>query len=279
MKSRILITTIICVNFIACFSYASDTYLNKNTEPIMLNIPFYENGNKTERELVLQPGDLYQPAKGKNGFIHKGYGLMPMAASNKMEKTDHNLPELWGTYREKIDLNKSFEKFEDDIKNIIDSQSDPDNDGLNNKNEYLAYSNPNVKNAVALLPHFVKIIPDGGTVLTGTFYIINLTNTNSCYEIAFVPPEDQQYVPKVVSKITSKRKYGNTLLYKFNLGPKQKIPINILFDSDFLPNSAYYYFFQIYDPEKMGPNVYLFFDDDYSKPLAAPKLKKPENGA
>ena len=127
MKYLLTNTCLFSIWFLA-FSYQnfaetqSEYYLNNNRLPVILTIPYYGiNGNiSTNLEIILQPGDMYQPSDHGNGFVYKKYGFMPDMVSNNILVLNDRIPRFHNNSNEKI-----YEEFLQ-VKKAIASTNVPD---------------------------------------------------------------------------------------------------------------------------------------------------------
>ena len=99
---------IICFLAVSCLSFAetqTDVFFNKSQGSVILTVPYYEhNGNSaTNLDIILQPGDMYQPSDHGNGFVYKKYGFMPDMVSNSILVLSDRIPRFHNNSNEKID--------------------------------------------------------------------------------------------------------------------------------------------------------------------------------
>lgn len=335
MNKYFFLLFLFLINFL---SYSDDFYfLNKYSESIILNVPFYENGSDRIKtmEYILKPGDLYQSVHGHNGFVHKNYGLMPNISSNVVQYQDSHVPYLFSKVEREREFNlfqegsvstnmpkwwidknredyknrkdfvkmqidnlsefknkrKDFEDYNKEYKSLVETASipinqlsdplaDPDQDGLNNREELRCGSNPLIKDSVVFTPHFLEIKPDGNSIITGRFDAINLTNTNTSHLVNFYSTNIKNYNPKIVCDEIKLKRFNYYEYFILNLKPKQKISFLILFEKEFIPYKYADFSLSLCTTEyDCINNLYLYFSQENCRTLDRPILKTPMNGS
>ena len=98
----------ICSFAFSCSVFAeaqSKDYFNQSHVPVALTVPYYDqSGNAlTNLDIILQPGDVYQPSDHGNGFLYKKYGLMPDMASNYILVLNDRIPRFHDNSNETVD--------------------------------------------------------------------------------------------------------------------------------------------------------------------------------
>ena len=188
-------------------------------------------------DIVLQPGDLYKGNIGKNGFIYEQYGLMPKIAENLINNNSTNvvvswslnkgkneeeyekyidglaatnMPDWWikkyqSIYSRNVQEAQTYSisaysfltNIHDRINELTDPDSDPDGDSFSNRTEFYCGSNPWRENDVIAFPRFVRIVPEGGTMATGVFHIVNHSKSNlfCSFENALIRSKEKRYRP------------------------------------------------------------------------------------
>ena len=159
---------------------------------------------------------------------------------------------------------------------------DPDNDGLINRDELLAGTNPLLKDRAVLTPKFIKITPNDSNVITTKFCAINLLNTNAVYRIVFNSRVyDSKYVPKIECLDNKTNLTDRPNIFSFNFAPKEVLHFAAIFQSNYLPcNPKIFRITLVHDdglPENT-PKITFYTDRDYSSALNPPSLISPTVG-
>ena len=98
----------ICSFAFSCSVFAeaqSKDYFNQSHVPVALTVPYYDQSDNalTNLDIILQPGDVYQPSDHGNGFLYKKYGLMPDMASNYILVLNDRIPRFHDNSNETVD--------------------------------------------------------------------------------------------------------------------------------------------------------------------------------
>lgn len=171
---------------------------------------------------------------------------------------------------------------ESNIEELSNPFLDPDNDGLINRDELLAGSNPLLNDRAVLTPKFIKITPNDSNVITTRFCAINLLNTNAVYRIVFNSyTYDSKYVPKIecLDKKTNLTDCPN--IFSFNFAPKEVLHFIAVFKSNYLPFYPKFLRITLNHVDCLPGNtktITFYTDKDYSPGLNPPKLISPKVG-
>ncbi len=165
------------------------------------------------------------------------------------------------------------------LDDLEDPASDPDQDGLDNRTEFMRGTNPCLKDYVSAYPIYYEVVYDHSPVVTGTFYLVNSL------------------------KEPVKVEWGNYLnhlsdFYKLNVSFNGRpAPEDILelpaastnrLDCYFNAEAFPRYFDEAYDidfydvtNEYKGVRLKLKFHtyEDNSRPLTSPEITKPDKGS
>lgn len=324
-------------------SGTTDTYLNKYDLPVVIKVPYYKTEESKPEfiDITLEPGDLYEGHKGRNGHVYKKYGLMPdimekytgkFEESQNVHKKDiraaldaeyagflegmsaETMPEDWvNEQKEKYDsyvgliqrmieintnlitttsdeiminfLQKKVDKYVSDyisatniqgrVNDLIAPENDPDNDGINNRTEFYRGSNPWMEDYITAYPRIVKITPDGNTVATGCFYIVNVLQTNITVKLENVLNRTGE--PKYFLKFVKEQ--NSVITNVFNIDACSTNRVYLLVNALNFPKFFYEaYKISVCFTNKCYSEIKLYTPGDYSKKLKKPIDLRPKNG-
>ena len=176
----------------------------------------------------------------------------------------------------KKDVASLLEIEDDAFAKLSDPMADPDKDGLINREELRSNKNPLIKDTVVFSPANIEIVNGGGSVLTGRFAIINLTDTNAVYRFSLDGNVmDKRFCPKLICLNMPNLKPEENTTYSLSFEPKQTIEFLLLFDKGFMPTSIEdNYSLSIFN----NGTAKLFSTDDYGIKLDKPILLNPKDG-
>ena len=115
VSSVLLILALFAVQLVFAAKLGKNDYLNEHDLPVVIEVPYYENGRKQKQplELILQPGDLYKGRSGQNALIYEKYGL---AEKNFAEFVKEGAPPLENRRNASEKENKKYEKYLEELK-------------------------------------------------------------------------------------------------------------------------------------------------------------------
>lgn len=164
------------------------------------------------------------------------------------------------------------------IDDLEDPASDPDQDGLDNRTEFMRGTNPFLKDYVFAYPMYYEVVYDHSPVVTGTFYLVNSLKVPVKIEW-----ENHLYRFSDFYKLNVSIN-GRSIPEVIELPAASTNRLDCCFNAEAFPR----YFDEAYDidfydvtNEYNGASFKVKFHtyEDNSRPLTSPVITKPDKGS
>ncbi len=178
-------------------------------------------------------------------------------------------------YGQAVRLYSFLTNVQNRIDDLSDPNSDPDKDGLDNRTEYYSGSNPWKESGIVCFPKYLQIIPDGGQMVTGCFYIANRSQSNLfCdFENEFISRQDNRYRPYLFDE------RGKSVDRGMNVPGQSTNKVFCLIKEEFFPRCFYgSYNISISVTNNPIGTINIYTPGNYSHPLQKPTNLSPKAG-
>ena len=136
-------------------------------------------------------------------------------------------------FEKTIFVTNNFEKL---AAMLSDPLADPDEDGFNNAKEAECDTNPLCYNELAVCPYRFRVDPQGNSVVTSYFSVINNSLTNYQVYLKIIDHSNDLYKPRLLISKTGYRTKTSDEIVSLDISPLSKEKIGFLAETDYLPN-------------------------------------------
>ncbi|MBO7447859.1 hypothetical protein J6U78_05960 [bacterium] len=119
---------------------------------------------------------------------------------------------------------------------LSDPLADPDEDGFNNAKEAECDTNPLYYNELAICPHRFRVDPQGNSIVTGFFSVINNSQTNYQVYLQISDYSNDLYKPRLLLTKTGYKTKTFDEILSFDIASRSEEKIGFLAQTDCLPS-------------------------------------------